>query len=253
MVFITKFFRTAHQRGWIAEDPAALLVKPKGSQRGTTRPFDLASEEPAIMAAVDQWEKGILLNRSRKNPWAASPRTASALLLVLRYTGLRISDAVMFNPRSLAKRTIRGREIYCYFAPQQRKTEAPVFIPIPVAIAERIINAPWISVRYAFWDGVMPLRDWTRQFIQHVLDYLSRVSGVLKIHPHRFRDTFAVDLLSQGADIRSVSRLLGHKDVGTTLRYYEHYVPADQERLIDVVLNHWEGPNVVQFPGAREA
>jgi integrase len=236
---ICGLFRAAVARKWIPEDPTLLLERPKAIQGGKTQPFDLDTEDGAIIAALPHWESTLQRPRQTyKSPWARNPRTAAALVLVLRYTGLRISDAIRFDPRTLKKATIRGQRMYLYYAPHQRKTDAPVFVPIMAEIAEQIINAPRMCEEYAFWDGKTAEGRWCRTFIPNCLTYLSRVSGVAHIHPHRFRDTFAVDLLSQGADIRSVSRLLGHKNVATTLRYYEHYIPSDQEKLMDVVLKH---------------
>ena len=49
--------------------------------------------------------------------------------------------------------------------------------------------------------------------------------------PHRFRDTFAVELLLCGEDIRTVQLLLGHTSLRTTERHYSPFVSAFQQRL----------------------
>jgi hypothetical protein len=61
-----------------------------------------------------------------------------------------------------------------------------------------------------------------------VLELASVTDG----HPHRFRDTFSVSLLQNGAELRTVQLLLGHTSVRTTEKHYAPYV-ASMQRILD--------------------
>ncbi|UCD10276.1 MAG: tyrosine-type recombinase/integrase [Dehalococcoidales bacterium] len=43
-----------------------------------------------------------------------------------------------------------------------------------------------------------------------------------QITPHQLQHYFATHALSNGADVKAVSEMLGHTDVGITLRVYHH-------------------------------
>ncbi len=60
----------------------------------------------------------------------------------------------------------------------------------------------------------------TPRSIERIVKYYALVAGISKkVTPHVIRHSFATDLLSNGADIRSVQMMLGHANIATTQIY----------------------------------
>ena len=151
------------------------------------------------------------------------------MVLLLRYSGLRIGDGV-----TLPKDRIRDGKVFLY----TQKTGVPVYLPLPAFVLEALDTCPGTSAEYFFWTGESKNKsavgDWQRS-----LRKLFKLAGVHDGHPHRFRDTFAVELLLKGVPMERVSILLGHSSVRITEKHYSPWVRARQEQLEADVRRTW--------------
>ena len=69
--------------------------------------------------------------------------------------------------------------------------------------------------------------------MQRIIKKYAKIAGIIKnISPHTLRHSFATDLLRNGADIRSVQELLGHKSLVTT-QIYTHVSTATLRKVYE--------------------
>jgi integrase len=116
------------------------------------------------------------------------------------------------------------------------KTGTAVWCPLPPSVTEALEAIP--GERYFFWTGESNPKSCVGNW-QRSLRTLFRLAGVPDGHAHRFRDTFAVELLLAGVPLERVSVLLGHQSVKVTEKHYTPWVKARQEQLESDVRRTW--------------
>ena len=200
-------------RHWIAGNPAREVKSPKVFDR-PTMPFT-HDEMMKILAASERHREQAHFN-ARLN--AVRIR---ALVLLLRYSGMRIGDAV-----SLSMDRLDGNSLFLYTA----KTGVPVRVKLPDFVLEALRATPRMTDRYWFWSGIGKLHTAVRVW-ETRLCRLFRLAEILDGHAHRFRDTFAVELLLSGVPLERVGVLLGQRSIRVTERHYAPWVRSRQEQL----------------------
>lgn len=66
--------------------------------------------------------------------------------------------------------------------------------------------------------GIHPL---TRQNVLQLIKRLGNNAGVINVHPHKFRHTFAIEFLRNGGNVFELQQLLGHSELDMVKRYVQ--------------------------------
>lgn len=98
----------------------------------------------------------------------------------------------------------------------------------------RLLNGDrWIDTGYVFTrDDGQPVHPqtisaWQRKF--------STRRGLPHINPHAFRHTVASVLISNGTDVVTVSKQLGHASVNTTESFYSHIIEENKTKAAECI------------------
>jgi integrase/recombinase XerC len=138
-----------------------------------------------------------------------------ALLTLIYASGLRISEAL-----SITKNHLDNKEFIKITGKGDKERIIPWIESARLLIINYILHLPYfIEVDEPIFRGKrgLPLQ---RAVFNRELIQLRRILGLPEhLSSHAFRHSFATHLLENGANLRSIQDLLGHKSLSTTQRY----------------------------------
>lgn len=209
---LRQFFRFLVAEGWRADDPSAVIDRPRLSR---TLPKPLSEDEVERLLAVAR---------------SSSTRDAvrmTALMELLYATGLRVSELVGLPLSALSRDgqtlIVRGKG--------GKERMVPLTAPAVDALnayqkvretddgrasrAGRSKEALWLFPSRSRQGHL------TRARFAQMLKRLAVAAGIDpdRVSPHVLRHSFASHLLAHGADLRSLQQMLGHADIATTQIY----------------------------------
>lgn len=215
------FFAFCMESDWLLKNPSKRMKAVKVSSKPTD--YFTPEEFSKIIDgtyAYANWRGG--------RDFAHRPLRLRTLILLMRWSGLSILDAV-----TLERRRLEGNRLFLY----RHKTGVPVYVPIPPTVANMLNGLPNSNARYFFWSGNgdphTAKKGWQRTLrrLFKTVALTTEDGQSKRCHPHMFRDTFAVELLLAGALLDQVSLLLGHSSIKITEKHYAPFVKARQQQL----------------------
>lgn len=163
------------------------------------------------------------------------------ILEVLFSTGMRVSELAKLD---IDKIDLKMREFG--IVGKGRRARVVFLSDRATTWLERYMSARTDPFR-ALWVRIPKSGDWDPTMsnekarlsirgIQRIVEKYRRAAGLpIKVSPHVLRHSFATTLLQQGADLRSVQEMLGHKNVATT-QIYTHVTNPQLKQIHDKFL-----------------
>lgn len=215
---LREFCKFLLSEGLISQNPAADIDSPK--------------QEKPLPKFLNETEMDSLIDQA-KSKTDVKHRRIAAMLILMYHCGLRVSElvAMPINNINPAKKQV------IVFGKGAKERVVPISDTAIQEIRE------YLKIRECFFKGKenkwlfpsLSAKDGhiTRNAFYKQLKNIAVLAGIppSRVTPHVLRHSFATELLRHKADIRSVQKLLGHENIGTT-EIYTHII---SEELIETV------------------
>jgi site-specific recombinase XerD len=231
-------------QGWIENNPAsghgegkskAIRIKvPKG---GSYQPFTEEEVERLLQAAET-------INNNNKR-WINRARLrARAMILVMCYSGLRISDVATLRRDEVQPTGLMKDHMLV-------KTKVLHWTRFGEDTLRALLALP-VESEYFFWSGPKESKMTTCcGTMRRTLSSIGKRTSIA-VHPHRFRNTFSLRVMDETNDIRTLQQLLGHQNLSSTQAYLHNSTKQDQH-LHDTLAKIQPGGKVIQMPSKSKS
>lgn len=203
---------------WLDRSPAlgVRVPKPGKDEDLQKQPFSEEETTRILQSAVSLFSEG---------------SDIEVAILVMRYAGLRISDAVMLRAESLKGDTLSVKTI---------KSGAKVTVPLPEFVIQKLNGIEPVN-GYYFARGSARMQTQT-DLLRRKFNKAAQHAGVSKATPHRLRHQYAVSALLAGLSTDTVSKMLGHSSPAITAKYYSAFTREREKALVEQVRQLWQPP-----------
>lgn len=214
---LRSFYKYCLRRNYVPANPVSAIRTPKQEKR---LPKFLTLED--VQKLLSTPDDGSLLGARDR-----------AMLEVLYSTGVRVSELVALDVEDvdLTAEALRVRG-------KGRKERLAPVSPTALTAIKKYMDMRRADARGPMFDA-KPLfvnkhgqRLSTRSVRRKLDKYLLACGLDLTISPHTLRHTFATHMLNNGADLRSVQELLGHRSLSTT-QVYTHVTTTQVKKAYD--------------------
>lgn len=151
-----------------------------------------------------------------------------AIMEMLFSTGLRVSELCSLTndlDLHLDEFSIRGKggKVRVVFLSDEARKAVKDYLAVRKDMSDALFVKIGPTDAKALAGKDETVRDaepLSRRSVERIVKRYATIAGISKrVTPHVIRHVFATDLLSNGADIRSVQAMLGHANIGTTQIY----------------------------------
>ncbi len=154
-----------------------------------------------------------------------------AMLELTYASGLRVSELVGLDLRNVSFGDgivlVRGKGRKERIVPFGSKARQSLTDYLPVR--EKLLRE-WKTGDPALFLNARGRRLTTRSVDRLLKKHVRAMGPGIKVSPHSLRHAFASHLLTEGADLRAIQEMLGHKSLATTQKYTQVSI----KQLIDV-------------------
>jgi site-specific recombinase XerD len=189
--------------------------------------IELAKVEPRSVDIISAEELDRLLKAPDGEKDEEKRWRGKAILELLFSTGLRVSELCSLTSDLDLQRdefSIRGKggKVRVVFLSQESKSAVREYLKVRKDMSDALFVPLANEKKNMRGENKDTYEGLDRRTIERIVKRYALLAGITKkVTPHVLRHCFATDLLSNGADLRSVQALLGHSNI-TTTQVYTH-------------------------------